>query len=145
ILAQLPLGFLMMTPADPIQKFKLFQLHKSLGITVLLLMGVRVLWRFIGRTPALPASMPWYERIGAHGAHFFLYVLLFALPLTGWAVVSASKLPIPTLLYQTVPWPHIGWLANLPVDEKAWWASLFSEYHEILAYALIALVSLHIL
>src|SRR6201999_4346461 len=94
-------------PADLAQKFKLFQLHKSLGITVLLLMVLRVLWRFIGRTPALPAWLSWYERAGAKAAHLSLYLLLFALPLTGWALVSSSALPIPTLLYQTIPWPHI--------------------------------------
>jgi cytochrome b561/polyisoprenoid-binding protein YceI len=144
IIAQVPLGLLMATPSDPMQKFKLFQLHKSLGITVLLLMAVRILWRFIARAPALPVSIPGYERFGAKAVHILLYILLFALPLTGWAIVSASKLPIPTLLYRTIPWPHIGWLASLPADEKAWWAAIFSECHETLSYVLIALVSLHI-
>jgi cytochrome b561/polyisoprenoid-binding protein YceI len=145
IALQLPLGWLMSQPADLAQKFKLFQLHKSLGITVLLLMVLRVLWRFIGRTPALPAWLPWYERVGAKTAHLALYLLLFALPLTGWALVSSSTLPIPTLLYQTIPWPHIPWLANLPPDEKKAWAKAFSGYHGILAYVLLALASLHIL
>ena len=91
ILALIAIG-LTMTRMDlgPMAKFQLYQLHKSIGITVLLAAMLRVLWRLTHRPPALPDAMPRLERKAAKGAHAALYAFLFFLPLTGWALVSAS-------------------------------------------------------
>jgi cytochrome b561 len=129
----------------PAAKFKLFQLHKSVGITVLILAGLRLLWRLTHRPPALPAGMPALEQAGAHAAHVVLYALMIGLPLVGWALVSISPFNLPTLLYGVVPWPHIGALATLPRAEKTAWEPLVAAVHAYGAYLLIALVAVHAL
>lgn len=145
IIVQIPLGIRMLAIESPLEKFWWFQLHKSLGLTVLLLMVARLLWRMAHPAPALPADMPWYERIGARLSHIGFYLLLFAIPLTGWAMVSASRFPIPTLLYQTIPWPHLPWLAELPLERKIPIEDTLKGIHAVFAYGLAALLSLHII
>jgi cytochrome b561 len=82
-------------------------LHKSIGITVLLLTLVRIAWRFVGAPPKLPASMKPWEMAVAKVSHFLFYLLMLGLPLTGWAMVSASPLirVHPTVLFGLVHWP----------------------------------------
>lgn len=122
-------------------KFKLFQLHKSIGITVLGLVLVRVVWRLVYRPPALPETIPPLEHKAAAGTHFVLYLLMVGLPLTGWALVSVAPLNIPTVLFGLVRWPHIAILSGL--HEKARATALFDDVHSYGAWALIALIGLH--
>ena len=83
------------------------QLHKSIGITVLVLTLARIAWRFIGPPPPLPDSLRAWEKIGARISHVVFYGLMLGLPLTGWAMVSASPLITvhPTVLFGVIPWP----------------------------------------
>ncbi len=89
-------------------KFQLYQLHKSFGILVLVLMVLRLFWRLMKGAPDYPEHMPGWEKAGAKLSHAGLYALLFVLPLTGWAVVSAATFQIPTLLFNTIPLPHMA-------------------------------------
>ncbi len=125
----------------PFDLFKLYQLHKSIGITILLAAFLRLAWRLAHHPPALPAAMPPLERKAAETTHLLLYGFLFVLPFTGWAVVSAAPLNIPTVLYGLVPWPHLPILATL--HDKAPVERVLSRTHYYLAWALIALVTLH--
>jgi len=80
-------------PRNP-QTIKLYALHKSLGLTVLALVALRLAWRAFAGAPHPVAGTPsWQERIAAltHGA---MYVLMFALPLTGWLLNSAAGYPL---------------------------------------------------
>jgi cytochrome b561 len=126
---------------EPMQLFQLYQLHKSIGITVLLAAFLRLAWRLSHRSPALPETMPAFEKAAAAGGHFTLYSLMFALPLTGWALVSVSVLNIPTVLYDILPWPDLPFLPSL--DDKAPVEHLLKLVHAYGAYALIALVAVH--
>ena len=117
------------------------QLHKSIGITVLFAMVLRVLWRLIHRPPPLPDAMPPLERTAAEGAHAALYAFLFVLPLTGWALVSASPFNIPTVLYGVIPWPHLPVLSTL--EDKAPVEHVLKLVHGYAAWLLIALVLVH--
>ena len=65
--------------------------HKSIGITVLGLVLLRILWRVAHRPPPLPKAFPAWERASAHAAHLLLYVLMIGLPLSGWLHDSAWK------------------------------------------------------
>jgi cytochrome b561 len=106
IVGQIALGFLMASMPDGLAKFERFQLHKSVGITILLLSALRLGWRLFKKPP--PAvTMPNWQRRAAGVTHWAFYVLLLALPLTGWALVSASPWNLPTLLFGNVPWPHL--------------------------------------
>lgn len=81
-------------PGDP-AKLGLVQTHKSFGFVVFCLAVLRLLWRAVNRAPALPAGMPAAERRAAKAAHVALYVLMIALPLSGWLMSSASPLNDP--------------------------------------------------
>jgi cytochrome b561/polyisoprenoid-binding protein YceI len=85
--------------------FGLVQLHKSIGISILVLSLARLAVRFAKPRPAAAEG-------GATGAlakivHAGLYVFMIATPLSGWAIVSTSKLKIPTLLFGAIPLPHL--------------------------------------
>ena len=77
------------------QRYRLTQLHKSWGVVVFALAALRILWRAVTPSPELPREMNGLERAAAHGAHVALYGLMFALPLTGWLMASASPLNDP--------------------------------------------------
>jgi cytochrome b561 len=121
--------------------------HKSIGITVLGLGVLRVLWRVAHRPPPLPVGYPAVERVGAHVAHVLLYVLIFALPLSGWIHDSAFKLAAehPLYLFGLVPWPRIGAIMALDADTKERFHTLWYQIHGWLAYALYGLLALHVL
>ena len=133
-----------MTGLDPMapDTFALYQWHKSFGFLVLALAVLRLAWRFANPSPGLPDGMPAIERIAAHLGHAGLYALLLALPLSGWLMVSASPWGIPTVLFEVLPVPH------LPVPEalggKAKAEAVLKELHEVLGFALLALVVLHV-
>lgn len=143
ILALLGLGLAMTRgPLAPMDRFAFYQWHKSIGLTVLVLMAVRVVWRLFHRPPPLPDTMPKAERRAAGAAHLALYGLLLAMPLVGWAMVSASPYNIPTVLYGVIPWPHLPVLPELP--NKAAIEGALKLVHSTGAWLLMALLLLHI-
>lgn len=142
ILALIGIGLVMtQLQLAPLEKFRLYQLHKSIGITVLLLGLLRLGWRLGHRPPPLPAAMAPLERRAAESMHWVLYAFLVGLPLTGWALVSSSVFNIPTVLYGVVPWPHLPVLSTLA--DKAPVEALFKRIHTYAAWTLIALVLGH--
>ena len=126
---------------DPLRLFQLYQLHKSIGITILLAAILRLAWRLVNKPPALPHSMTRIARKAAEGSHLLLYGFLILLPLSGWALVSASVLDIPTVLYGVLPWPHLPVLSTL-ADKKPVEDAL-KVIHGYAAWALMALVIAH--
>ena len=142
-LAMLVIGVVMtrLPLSDPLT-FPLYQTHKSIGATIFLLTAIRLVWRWTNGAPDLPSGMSAFERFGAHATHWGLYAVLLIMPLTGWVVVSASPLGIPTLLYGTVPLPHIGFVAASP--DKAAIENIASWAHTILAILGAVLFSLHV-
>jgi cytochrome b561/polyisoprenoid-binding protein YceI len=124
--------------------FALIQLHKSVGITVLLLSLVRLGWRLANPPAPLPADMARWERTLAHVTHVGLYVIMIGMPLTGWLMVSASRTQIPTLLYGAVHWPDIPGVAGLAPAAKKMWHEIGETGHGLLAKLVWALVALHV-
>ncbi|MGB8843173.1 MAG: cytochrome b [Aliidongia sp.] len=127
-------------PVTPMVKFQLYQLHKSIGITVLLAVLLRILWRLIHRPPPLPA-LPSSEKTAAVAMHRALYFFMVALPMTGWALVSASPFNLPTVLYGLLPWPHLPLLPTL--QNKAPVEAVMKLIHGKFGWALLALILLH--
>lgn len=122
--------------------YDVYQLHKSMGITVLLLTVLRIAWRLGHRPPPMPDTMPGWQKTVAAGAHWVFYLLLIGIPLSGWALVSASPLGLPTLLFGLVEWPHIPALTQVVNREET--AHQLEEVHEWLGHAMLLLVVIHV-
>src|SRR5262245_39321595 len=89
-----------------------YQLHKSIGLTVLALTFVRLGWRLTHKPPPFPAAMPRWEKIVAKGTHWAFYALLIFIPLSGWLYVSTqwrhdAPLNVPTLWFGLFKVPHL--------------------------------------
>ncbi|HUO91987.1 MAG TPA: cytochrome b [Rhizomicrobium sp.] len=145
IIANIALGltFADMSNSDP-AKFPLAQLHKSIGLTVLLLSLARVVWRLIHPVPPLPAGMSAPLRLAAHISHFLLYFLIIAIPLTGWALVSSSPLGLPTIYFGWFAWPDLPYFSDLPRAAKKMWTHEFAATHVFLAWSAIVVVTIHL-
>jgi cytochrome b561 len=74
---------------------QLLALHRPLGIAILLLAIVRLVNRLTRPTPALPSDLPAIQKFAAHASHWLLYGLMLAMPVIGWAMLSAGGYPIP--------------------------------------------------
>ena len=135
ILAQIALGIAAVNWALSPTKLNLFFWHKSIGITVLLLVAVRLLWRFTNPVPDLPENMPGWERYAAHTSHFLLYVAMVGLPVSGWVLSSASGVPF--RIFWTVPLPAI-----VVVDKET--AEVAKQVHHAFVFLLIPLLIAHI-
>ena len=137
-------------PALKSRAIAAFQLHKSLGLTVLALTALRLLWRLAHRPPALPPTMRPWERFLAVATHWAFYALMVALPLTGWLNVSAQwaddkPLNVPTVWFGLFRVPHLFHAAALPADSRKVIADGSMETHETLAWIAVALLVLHVL
>ena len=123
------------------------QLHKSFGITILLLSLARLVWRFVAPPPALPATVQRWERAVAGLVYILFYVVMIGMPMTGWALSSASPLIAiyPIKLFNVVPWPAIGYLTHLPRDQMKSAHTLFINLHGLGAKLAYALIVLHVL
>jgi cytochrome b561 len=145
IIAMLIIGWLMVnTDKSNSWRFDLFQLHKSLGITILLLSLFRLYWRLAHPAPPLPAHMPTWEKFAARATHWLFYILIIGMPLVGWAIVSASPINLPTMLYGVIPWPHLPVLPDLPLEDKKQVGYVLDAMHDYGAYILAALLVLHV-
>lgn len=122
--------------------FELYQIHKSVGFIVLAIVIIRLLWRASGVSPQMPSKMPWWERLAAHLGHVGLYALMFVMPLSGWMLVSASPLGVPTKFF------NLFEIVHLPIPEvfgqKTQVSEFFTLVHGWAAYAFIALIVVHV-
>lgn len=139
VMALLVIGLLAvgiyMTRQDPSPDvFKLYGLHKATGFIVLILAVLRLIWSLINTRPALLGLSTKLEKLSAHGAHILLYLCLFGMPLSGWAMSSAFGHP-----------PSIFGLFTLPalMGQDKELGKLFGTIHEYMGYSLIALVCAH--
>jgi cytochrome b561/polyisoprenoid-binding protein YceI len=140
IVTQVALALRMDGPKGP-ETFAITQLHKSVGVTILLLSLARLGWRLAHPPPREPPTLARWERVLSAVVHFGFYVIMIGMPLTGWIMVSSSRLRIPTLLYGIVPWPDLPGMAGA---SRPAWSKLGHQGHETLAWGLVALFGLHV-
>ncbi|PIB94525.1 YceI family protein [Caulobacter sp. FWC2] len=124
--------------------YALFQLHKSIGITILLLSLARLAWRLFNKPPLAPEGQPKWEQVASRLVHVGFYVIMIGLPLTGWILVSTSRVPIPTLLFGAIPWPHIPGLPELAAAPKHLWHEIGELGHGVLVKVTYLLLALHL-
>jgi len=144
IVCQIFLGWRMTDLPRGMAQFELYQLHKSIGISILLLSLVRLGWRLTHPAPPLPEHMRGWERLLARATHVGFYVLMIGMPLLGWALVSASPYNVPTLLWNAIPWPHMPWLAELDPASKKETSELLEAVHSKGAWVIIGVLGLHV-
>ena len=132
---QIGLGWYMLFIEDSPGSTAYFALHVSLGLTAALLIALRLMWRLNNRPIPLPATLPAWQAKVANLTHVLLYVLLVLMPITGFLGASLSGEP---LAFFGIPLP--SWTSgNDTLKEQ------FFTAHAIIAWALVALVSLHVL
>ncbi|HJV43850.1 YceI family protein [Caulobacter sp.] len=124
--------------------FALFQLHKSIGFTILLLSLARLAWRLVNPAPLAPAGQPKWERLAAKAVHVGFYVIMIGLPLTGWILVSTSRVVVPTLWWGVIPWPHLPGLPELAAAPKHAWHEVGEIGHGVLVKLTYLLLVLHL-
>jgi cytochrome b561 len=130
-----PLGLTMVDlPLSP-DKLKLYSYHKWIGVTVFLLVAVRLGWRLAHTPPPLPERIAAWQRRAGAVVHGLLYLLMIAIPLSGWLMSSAKG-------FQTV-WFGVLPLPDLIGKDKAL-GELLAEGHKFLNFTLLGLVVLHV-
>lgn len=112
-------------------------IHKSVGLSILVLTLARLGWRIANPAIPLPAQTPRWQKLAARSTHVLFYVLLIAMPLVGWAASSAAGRDI--LWFGLFEWPA------LPIGGGRDMARDLMDVHETAAKLLIFLVILHIL
>ena len=135
IFVAFPLGVYMHElPLSP-DKLKLYSYHKWIGITVLLLAAIRVSWRMTHTPPPLPPGMAAWQRHASTAVHGLLYLLMIAIPVSGWLMSSAKGFQ--TVWFGVLPLPDL-------VDKNRELGDLLAGVHQALNFTLLGLVILHV-
>jgi cytochrome b561 len=136
--------FMASLPETDPRQFPLFQLHKSVGLSILVLSIARLAWRLAHPAPPPPLQMKAWERRAARVTHRLLYALTIGVPLLGWATVSAASLDVPTMWFGLFEWPHISFLSHLPRVRKTILEPELLIAHVVFAFSMMGLVVLHV-
>ncbi len=134
ILSMLFIGVGMVSTVTP-KYLTLVQIHKPLGIAILLLALIRLTLRLIYGAPALPADLPEPIKLAANLSQYIFYVLMIAMPLLGWGMLSAASYPV--VLFGSVHLPSI-----LPLSPSL--HTLLWHAHYYLAFAFFAVILMHV-
>ncbi len=135
VIGMLSVGFFLDDLPDQLKPIA-YMIHKSTGLTILLLMIIRFIWVHASGKPALPDTVKIWEKILSRFVQYGFYILLIAMPLSGWIMsVAADRPPIYFGLFK-VDFPGIG--VNKPLAEY------MAGWHEIIAWTLIAFIILHV-
>jgi cytochrome b561 len=134
ILSMLFIGVGMVSTVTP-KYLTLVQIHKPLGIAILVLALIRLTLRIIYGAPALPADLPEPIKLAANLSQYIFYVLMIGMPLIGWAMLSAASYPV--VLFGSVHLPSI-----LPLSPSL--HTLLWHAHYYLAFAFFAVILMHV-
>jgi len=130
-----PVGVVMHEMALSPDKLRMLSYHKWLGVTVFILLVIRLVWRVGHKPAAMVSDMPEWQRYAAKGVHVLLYVLLFAIPLSGWLMSSAKGFQ--TVYMGVLPLPDL-----LSKDKVL--GDALSALHQVLNMAMLLLVVAHV-
>lgn len=143
IILNLAIGIFVATlPDNDPGRYQWIPTHKSIGLTVLMLSLLRLGWRLVNPVPGLPADQPPILAFAARCSAWFFYLFMIAVPMTGWA--ESSLAGYQPSFFGLFPWPLIGPLTALPAAQKKDLLALFMAGHAYLAFAMLALLLLHI-
>jgi cytochrome b561 len=134
ILSMLFIGVGMVSTVTP-KYLTLVQIHKPLGIAILVLALIRLSLRIAYGAPALPADLPEPIKLAANLSQYIFYVLMIGMPLIGWGMLSAASYPV--VLFGSVHLPSI-----LPLSPSL--HTLLWHAHYYLAFAFFAIILMHV-
>jgi cytochrome b561 len=136
VIGLLAVGWWMEDLPNSPRKIEIYKLHKSVGLTVLALMTLRIAWRAIDRRRPRPPVMPAWQQRAADTSHLVMYFALMAMPLSGWLYNSASGFPLKWFELFRVPA-----LSGSDATLKA----VAGAVHEYTAVVLAVLAGVHVL
>lgn len=134
VILVIPAGFAMMNMDSGPTQDRLFDLHRSIGFTILCLAVIRVAVRILNPPPGRPAGMPKIMWVAAEAVHYALYTLILVMPVLGWLASNAFGSAVGIFGLFTLP--------NLIGKDDAL-ADLFGNWHQRLGYLMTALVLMH--
>jgi cytochrome b561 len=134
ILSMFFIGVGMVSTVTP-KYLTLVQIHKPLGIAILVLVLIRLALRIYYGSPSLPADLPEPMKLAAYLSQYILYSLMIGMPLIGWGMLSAASYPV--VLFGSVHLPSI-----LPLSDSL--HTLLWHAHYYLAFAFFAIVLMHV-
>lgn len=120
-------------PPSP-QKLQYFSWHKWTGVTIFLLVLIRIFWR-IGHKPPAPVPMPPWQRQASAAVHYLLYACMVIIPLSGWLLSSAKGMQ--TVWFGVLPLPDL-------VSKDKELADILHELHELFNFGMLSLLVLHV-
>ncbi|MGC9954418.1 MAG: cytochrome b [Rhizomicrobium sp.] len=146
VITNISLGLYMgdLPRGDPNQ-FTIIQIHKSIGLTVLVLSVIVIVWRLMNPPPPLPVGMSPALRLAARTTLVLLYVLIVTIPLSGWIMVSASPLGNPTPYFFLFGWPNLPFFSGMTRAAVHPYHEFYTTIHVWLAWSAIVLVPIHVL
>lgn len=146
IIVNIVVGLVAHSKGDDPSARPLIDFHKSIGLTVLGLVVLRLLWRWARTPPPMPRGYALWETRAARAAHWSLYALMLLLPLTGYIHDSAFKdaAAHPIVLFGLVHFPRLAYVKTLPPATKEAVHAAFFAAHVYASYLLYALLALHI-
>ena len=146
VIANIALGLYMggLPNSDP-NKFMIYQTHKSIGLTVLVLSMLRLGWRLVNPVPQLPLGMHPIVAAMARFTHMFFYFLIIFIPLSGWLMVSASPLGNGTNYFGLFIWPNLPFYAGQTRAQLHSVHEVYEAVHVYLAWTAIVLVPIHVI
>lgn len=136
IVAQAAIGLSMVQMGLTPAKVRVFALHKSIGITILALVLLRIAWRLTETRPVELPTVPHWQSRAAHAMHLALYALILALPLSGWWFNSAANAPLVWFGWFDVP--------SLTRGYDPVWKPRALLLHQALFWLLAALLAGHV-
>ena len=135
IIGAFALGSIMTDMKISPSKLQYYSWHKWMGVSIFAVVALRLLSRLLLGAPAYPASMKKWETQLANATHIFLYVLMFAVPLSGYFYTSAAGIPV--VYFKLIQLPTI-------IGPNPELKPILKELHEVLTTVLLIVVSLHV-
>ena len=136
VFAQIGFGWFMVDiPKNTPERSYFYNLHKSIGLTALFFILVRVWWRFTHVPPRLPGSLAKWEILAATWSHRLLYACLLVMPLSGYIASNFTKFGVKYFGIELPPWG--------PADKTLY--GIFNNIHVVTSYILVTLIALHVL
>lgn len=135
IICMLAIGLRMTGLENGPDKFWVYGLHKSFGMVVLALASMRLGWKVLNVAPTLPGTMGCVSKLAAKAAHGLLYLLMFAMPISGWVMSSSAGFSVSVF----------GWfvLPDLVAPDKEFSKDM-ATLHGVLAWGLMGIIMLHV-